>query len=113
MPTDRPVAFRQRVNRREFLRRAGWGGAGMGVLIVGAGRARLSAQPVSPYPDWIPPSSKPPKPGGVLTRAPSRDPPPPAPRLTHSIGPFQLAAPPSTRLVRIAFAPDATGTNHL
>ena len=68
MPTDGPVALRQRVNRREFLRRAGCG-AGMGVLIVGAGRARLSAQPVSPYPDWIPPSSKPPKPGGVLTRA--------------------------------------------
>src|SRR5437773_8153710 len=91
MPTDGPVALRQRVNRREFLRRAGCG-AGMGVLIVGAGRARLSAQPVSPYPDWIPPSSKPPKPGGVLTRASSWDPPVLDPRLTQSIGLFQFAA---------------------
>ena len=46
MPTDTPgpVARRQRVNRREFLRQAGWGGAGMTALIVGAGGARVSAQ---------------------------------------------------------------------
>jgi len=113
MPTDGPVALRQRVNRREFLRRAGWGGAGMGVLIVGAGRARLSAQPVSPYPDWIPPSSKPPKPGGVLTRASSWDPPVLDPRLTQSIGLFQFAALTSNRLVRYAFADEASGTNDL
>ncbi len=112
MPTDGPVALRQRVNRREFLRRAGCG-AGMGVLIVGAGRARLSAQPVSPYPDWIPPSSKPPKPGGVLTRASSWDPPVLDPRLTQSIGLFQFAALTSNRLVRYAFADEASGTNDL
>src|SRR5947199_4055149 len=113
MPTDGPVALRQRVNRREFLRRAGWGGAGMGVLIVGAGRAHLSAQPVSPYPDWIPPSSKPPKPGGVLTRASSWDPPVLDPRLTQSIGLFQFAGLTSSRLVRYAFPDEASGTNDL
>src|SRR5438876_3276653 len=112
MPTDGPVALRQRVNRREFLRRAGCG-AGMGVLIVGAGRARLSAQPVSPYPDWIPPSSKPPKPGGVLTRASSWDPPVLDARLPQSIGCFQSAALTSNRLVRYAFADEASGTNDL
>jgi len=85
----------------------------MGVLIVGAGRARLSAQPVSPYPDWIPPSSKPPKPGGVLTRASSWDPPVLDPRLTQSIGLFQFAALTSNRLVRYAFADEASGTNDL
>src|SRR5439155_647271 len=112
MPTDGPVALRQRVNRREFLRRAGCG-AGMGVLIVGAGAAHLSAQPVSPYPDWIPPSSQPPKPGGVLTRASSWDPPVLDPRLTQSIGLFQFAALTSNRLVRYAFADEASGTNDL
>jgi len=85
----------------------------MGVLIVGAGRAHLSAQPVSPYPDWIPPSSKPPKPGGVLTRASSWDPPVLDPRLTQSIGLFQFAALTSNRLVRYAFADEASGTNDL
>src|SRR5206468_9249275 len=113
MPTDGPVVLRQRVNRREFLRRAGWGGAGMGVLIVGAGRAHLSAQPVSPYPDWIPPSSKPPKPGAVLTRASSWDPPVLDPRLTQSIGLFQFAAPTSIRPVRYALADPAAGTHDL
>src|SRR5437879_3991778 len=113
MPTDGPVALRQRVNRREFLRRVGWSGAGMGVLIVGAGRARVSAQPVSPYPDWIPASTKPPKRGGTVTRASQWDPPVLDPRLTQSVGLFQFAGLTSSRLIRYAFHEEANNTNDL
>src|SRR5437879_4610298 len=113
MPTDGPVALRQRVNRREFLRRVGWSGAGMGVLIVGAGRARVSAQPVSPYPDWIPASTKPPKRGGTVTRASQWDPPVLDPRLTQSVGLFQFAGLTSSRLIRYSFPEEASNTNDL
>jgi peptide/nickel transport system substrate-binding protein len=113
MPTDGPVALRQRVNRREFLRRVGWSGAGMGVLIVGAGRARVSAQPVSPYPDWIPASTKPPKRGGTVTRASQWDPPVLDPRLTQSVGLFQFAGLTSSRLIRYSFPEEANNTNDL
>jgi len=59
---------RRNVTRRDFLKRAGWTGAGMTALVVGAGRGRPSAQPAVTYPDWIPASTKPPKRGGVGTR---------------------------------------------
>jgi len=74
------------VDRREFLKHAGRGGVGATVFLAGAGRAgRASAQSVTPYPDWIPMSTKAPKRGGVMTRASSWDPPVLDPRLTQSV----------------------------
>src|SRR5438309_5667036 len=92
MPTNRsgPRPVRRRVNRREFMRRAGWGGMGATALALSAGRGRSSAQIAAPYPDWIPVSSKPPKRGGTLTRASAWDPPVIDPRLTQSVGLFQF-----------------------
>jgi peptide/nickel transport system substrate-binding protein len=114
MPIDRPGSrgFRQPVNRREFLRHAGWSGVGATALVV-AGRGRASAQTAAPYPDWIPSSPKPPKRGGLLTRASSWDPPVLDPRLTNSVGLFQIASLVCNRLVRYPFADEATGTADL
>ena len=95
----------RQVDRREFLKHVGRGGAGATVLLAGAGRARpASAQSSTSYPDWIPMSTKPPKRGGILTRASSWDPPVLDPRLTQSIGLFQFAGLTSNRLVRYVFA---------
>src|SRR5438105_1803226 len=100
-------------SRRDFLARVGLTTAGMTVLAVGAGRGRPAAQPASPYPDWIPASPKPPKRGGVLTRASAWDPPVIDPRLTQSIGLFQFAGLTSNRLLRYAFADEANGYTDL
>ncbi len=115
MPIDShgPIAPRQRVNRREFLRHAGWSGVGATALVAAAGRRRASAESSSPYPDWIPPSPKPPKRGGMLTRASTWDPPVLDPRLTNSVGLFQFAALVGSRLVRYPFSDEATGTTDL
>ena len=51
------------VSRRRFLKHAGVGAAGMAAVLSGAGRARVFA--ASPYPDWIPAVTKPPKRGGT------------------------------------------------
>src|SRR5207244_7610878 len=91
----------------------GWTGAGMTALLVGADRGRASAQTAAAYPDWIPASTKPPKRGGVLTRASAWDPPVIDPRLTQSIGLFQFAGLTSSRLVRYAFPDEASATNDL
>src|SRR5437667_691302 len=104
---------RGNVTRRDFLKRAGWTGAGMTALLVGADRGRASAQTAAAYPDWIPASTKPPKRGGVLTRASAWDPPVIDPRLTQSIGLFQFAGLTSSRLVRYAFPGEASGTSDL
>ena len=104
---------RGRVNRRDFLRRVGWSGAGMTALIAGAGRQRVAAQSASPYPDWIPASTKPPKRGGILTRASAWDPPVLDPRLTNSVGLSQIATLVGNRLVRYPFSDEATGTADL
>jgi hypothetical protein len=69
------------VSRRDFLQRAAVASAGMTAFAVGAGRR--SAFGASAYPDWIPASPKPPKRGGVLTRASAWDPPVIDPRLTQ------------------------------
>jgi hypothetical protein len=62
MPIDRfgPLS---RLDRRQFLTRAGWTGLGATAL-VGPGRRRASAQTGSAYPDWIPDSPTPPTRGG-------------------------------------------------
>ena len=78
----------RRLNRRSFLKRVGWGGVGATAL-VGASRRPSFAQGSSPYPDWIPASTKPPKRGGSIARASAWDPPVIDPRLTQSVGLFQ------------------------
>jgi peptide/nickel transport system substrate-binding protein len=99
------------VNRRQFLARVGVGAAATTAL---AGRrSRAFAQAPSPYPDWIPASTKPPKRGGTLTRASAWDPPVIDPRLTQSVGLFQFAGLTSSRLVRYAFPDEANNTNDL
>ena len=115
MPADnpRPISTSPHVNRRDFLKRVGWGGAGMTALVVGAGPWRASAQSAAPYPDWIPPSPKPPKRGGILTRASAWDPPVLDPRLTNSVGLSQIATLVGSRLVRYPFSDEATGTTDL
>jgi peptide/nickel transport system substrate-binding protein len=101
------------VTRRAFLRRAGWTGAGVTALVVGAGRGYAPAQPAPAYADWIPASPKPPKRGGTLARASAWDPPVIDPRLTQSVGLFQFATLTSNRLVRYPFADEAAGTTDL
>src|SRR3989454_4156298 len=112
MPANDPRQTTLRgVTRRDFLKRAAVTSAGMTALAVGAGGRRASA--ASPYPDWIPASPKPPKRGGVLTRASAWDPPVIDPRLTQSVGLFQVAGLTSNRLLRNAFADEATGYTDL
>ena len=106
---DRPPHLR--VNRREFLETAAWTGAGAAALAAGRGRA--FAQTVSQFPGWIPASTKPPRRGGVLTRATAWDPPVIDPRLTQSVGLFQFAGLTSNRLLRYVFVDEATGYTDL
>jgi len=106
-----PMVPRPHVNRRQFLRHAGWGGATATALIVGRGRAFAQARPS--YPDWIPPSTKPVKRGGTLARATAWDPPVLDPRLTNSVGLFQIASLVCNRLIRYPFADEASGTTDL
>src|SRR5947209_12953660 len=97
--------------RRDFLKRAAVTSAGMTALVVGADWQRASA--ASPYADWIAASPKPPKRGGVLTRASAGDAPMTEPRLTQSAGLFPFAGLTSNRLLRYAFADEATGYTDL
>ena len=108
MPFDRP-GQRNRLNRRQFLTRAGWTSLGATALVAGPGRTRASAQAGAKHPDWIPASTKPPKSGGVLTRASAWDPPVIDPRLTQSVGLYQFAALAGSRLVRYTFPDEASG----
>jgi peptide/nickel transport system substrate-binding protein len=108
MPFDR-LGPLSRLNRRTFLTRVGWTGLGASALVAGAGRRRASAQAGTKHPDWIPASAKPPKRGGVLTRASAWDPPVIDPRLTQSVGLYQFAALAGSRLVRYAFPDEAAG----
>ena len=115
MHTDNsgPKGGRRRVDRREFLKRAGWGGMGATALVAGTGRRRASAAAASSYPEWIPPSSKPAKRGGTLTRASQWDPPMIDPRMTQSVGTFQFVGLTSNRLVRYLYSDEATGVTDL
>src|SRR3989454_6068305 len=97
-----------RLNRRDFMRLSA-AGLGAAALVSGPRRATAAA----PYPDWLPASTKPPKRGGVLTRASAWDPPVIDPRLTQSVGLFQFAGLTSSRLVRYAFPDEASSTNDL
>src|SRR5213594_2041383 len=111
MRSDTPGRIRpSRLNRREFVRISA---AGVGASALIAGGRRPAAAAASPYPDWLPASTKPPKRGGVLTRASAWDPPVIDPRHTQSVGLFQFAGLTSNRLLRYAFADEATGYTDL
>src|SRR5919108_971348 len=97
-----------RLNRRDFVRISAAGVSATAVL--GTGRHAAAA---SRYPDWIAASPKPPKKGGVLTRASAWDPPVIDPRLTQSVGLYQFAGLTSSRLVRYAFPEEASNTSDL
>jgi peptide/nickel transport system substrate-binding protein len=114
MSTDRPVpiVLHPHVNRRTFLRQAGWGGVGVAAL-VSVGRGSASAQTTPSYAEWIPASPKPPKRGGTLTRASAWDPPVIDPRFTQSVGLFQFAGLTSSRLVRYTFPDEASNPGDL
>ncbi len=112
MSTDhRGLTAGSRVDRREFLKTAGAGSLAAAAFLTNARRS--AAQGSSQYPDWVPPSPKPPKRGGVMTRASAWDPPVLDPRLTNSVGLFQIASLTSSRLVRFPFSDEATGTSDL
>src|SRR3989442_10155153 len=111
MRSEPPGRIRpSRLNRRECVRISG---AGVAASALIAGGRRRAAAPASPYPDWPPASTKPPRRGGVLTRASAWDPPVIDPRHTQSVGLFQFAGLTSNRLLRYAFADEANGYSDL
>src|SRR5262245_21397858 len=87
-----------RLDRRQFLARAGLTAAGAAAIAAGAPPARAWAQAGSGIVDWIPASTKTPKRGGTLTRASAWDPPVLDPRLTQSVGLYQFAGLTSNKL---------------
>lgn len=82
-------------------------------LILGATGSRALAHPPSPYPSWSPPSDKPPKRGGILTRVTPTDPSVLDPRLTNSVGLFQMATLVYNRLLRYPFTDEAQDNKDL
>lgn len=107
------AATRQALTRRDVLQRAGWGSLGATALLLGASRSRALAHAPSPYPTWIPASDKPPKRGGTLTRASAWDPPVLDPRLTNSVGLFQIATLTYNRLLRFPYTDEAKNSADL
>ncbi|HYB42265.1 MAG TPA: ABC transporter substrate-binding protein, partial [Candidatus Methylomirabilis sp.] len=115
MPAERPNpdSVRHALDRRRFLTNAGLAAAAGAALALGPARRRALAEPSPSYPDWIPPSPKPPKRGGLMARASAWDPPVLDPRLTNSVGLFQMASLVGSRLVRYPFSDEASGTTDL
>src|SRR5262245_15109107 len=107
-----PLGLHRFVNRRDFLKHAAAGSAAATAMIA-AHRGTALAQASPSYPDWIAPSTKPVKRGGALARATAWDPPVLDPRLTNSVGLFQIASLVWSRLVRYPFADEASGTADL
>src|SRR4029453_14653603 len=103
----------QSMKRRDFVKRTGWGRVGATGLIVGMSRSRALAHPPSPYASWLPASDKPPKRGGLLTRASAWDPPVLDPRLTNSVGLFQIATLTYNPLLRLPVAAEAKNNSDL
>ena len=108
MPTQNSKGTRHAVSRRQFLRRAGGTAVGLGALALSRPISK-AAQATSPYPEWLPASTKTAKRGGTLTRASMWDPPVLDPRLTQSVGLYQFAGLTSNRLVRYVFPDEASG----
>src|SRR5881397_2657579 len=98
------------LNRRQFVRLSA---AGIATTVLVGGHHRSASAAASPYPDWLPASSKPPKRGGVMARASAWDPPVIDPRHTQSVGLFQFVGLTSNRLVRHPFSDEATNPNDL
>src|SRR5262245_37580700 len=107
-----PLGLHRFVNRRDFLKHAAAGSAAATAMIA-AHRGIALGQASPSYPDWIAPSTKPVKRGGALARATAWDPPVLDPRLTNSVGLFQIASLVCNRLVRYPFADEASGTSDL
>lgn len=101
------------MKRRDFLTRTGWTSVGVTGVVLGAHRTRALAHPPSNYPAWMPPSDKPAKRGGVLTRASAWDPPVLDQRLTNSVGLSQIATVVCSRLLRYPFADESKDNKDL
>src|SRR5262245_63269024 len=101
------------VSRRQFLNRAGWSSLAALAAFGASGRTPARAQGTSPYPDFVAPSPKPVRRGGVLTRATAWDPPVLDPRLTNSVGLFQIYALTGNRLVRHLYADETASATDL
>ena len=100
------------VSRREFLARAGWGGLAATAALSVSGRTPAWAQGASAYPDFVAASTKPPKRGGILTRTTAWDPPVLDPRLTNSVGLFQIYSLTGNRMVMIEGGARTTYTSN-
>jgi peptide/nickel transport system substrate-binding protein len=107
-PESPRTPLRRSLTRRAFIR----AGAGAAAVVAGARWTPAVGAPVS-YPDWIAPSTKTPKRGGLLTRASAWDPPVIDPRLTQSVGLYQFAGLVSNRLVRYVYSDEAANANDL
>ena len=107
------AATQRSLTRRRFLQRTGWSSVGVTGLLLYNRHSPAEAHPPSPYPAWTAPSTAPPKRGGVLTRASAWDPPVLDPRLTNSVGLFQVATLTNNRLLRYPFADEAQGSADL
>jgi peptide/nickel transport system substrate-binding protein len=109
MATDRrPVPLPRALTRRDFIR-----ASAAATAVVAGARWSPALAAASPYPEWIPPSTKPAKRGGVLTRASAWDPPVIDPRLTQSVGLYQFAGLTSNRLVRYVYSDEAANANDM
>src|SRR5262245_19541937 len=100
-------------SRRHFLMRAGWSSLAAAAALGASGRTPARAQGASSYPDFLAPSPKPPRRGGVLTRTTAWDPPVLDPRLTNSVGLFQIYALTGNRLVRHLYADETANATDL
>src|SRR5687767_3544179 len=98
----RRTPLRRTLTRRAFIRAS----AGATAFVAGARWSPAFGAPAS-YPDWIAPSTKPPKKGGALARASAWDPPVIDPRLTQSVGLYQFAGLVYNRLVRYAYSDES------
>jgi peptide/nickel transport system substrate-binding protein len=107
------AATQRSLTRRRFLQRTGWSSVGVTGLLLYNRRSPAEAHPPSPYPSWTAPSTSAPKRGGILTRASAWDPPVLDPRLTNSVGLFQVATLTNNRLLRYPFADEAQGSADL
>jgi peptide/nickel transport system substrate-binding protein len=107
------AATQHSLTRRRFLQRTGWSSVGVTGLLLSNRHSPAEAHPPSPYPAWTAPSTSAPKRGGILTRASAWDPPVLDPRLTNSVGLFQVATLTNNRLLRYPFADEAQGSADL
>ena len=108
MATDRLAPLPRALTRRDFIR-----ASAAATAVVASARWSPALAAASPHPEWIAPSTKPAKRGGVLTRASAWDPPVIDPRLTQSVGLYQFAGLTSNRLVRYVYSDEAANANDM